>query len=410
MLATDHDFVNKNPEEEVSTQTRYHTRSEHLDTTQLERLKKLVVENEPVSDSSREYLKIFGINGHFQKPLNTPDNVSISYFSECEENPFRLFDTLFQNPFADLPAVNKNKIETPFVDLNSSLMSDGLLIHIRPQQQARQQTLLIHIVHGIHARSGRSYFPRIFLLLDEGATASVIESYRTLEANDSYLCAPVTQASLKKNAQLNHIRIQNDADSGIHIGTTQKILDSHARLHTLSLSGSGKVVRHDLHIKLVEQFAHAEFNGLFLTRQNQAVDHHTVVDHRVPMTTSRQLYHGMVHKHGKGIFNGKILVRPGADGTDARQTNKNLLLSTESEINTKPELQIEADDVKCSHGAAIGQLDANQLLYLRSRGISEDLARKLLIKGFASDVIERFPFEANSLKKALQTHVEGYFS
>lgn len=323
---------------------------------------------------------------------------------------------------------DKNRRESPFYNLNSAFLTDGMFITAAKTADTQGHSIqMIHIVgdSGDHRDRGVSdqhtldatpacaaHFPRLAIHIKSGAKVSVTETYIGLESNNPSptLCIPVTQILLEPGAILDHVRIQQDTTLGFHIGSTQKTLRADSQLKSFSLSSQGSLFRHDLNISLTDKNADAQFDGLFLVKDSQMVDHHTTVDHRVPNTQSRQLYHGIVSDHGRGIFNGKVLVRLGAHGTDARQTNKNLILSSDAEIDTKPELQIDADDVKCSHGAAVGQMDPDHLFYLQARGIPEALARKMLLQAFAHDCLERFPVQDATLSTWVNHQVMEYFS
>lgn len=355
------------------------------------------------------YLTIFGINGIFERPHHKVPNFLFSTLDELPETPFLLFNQIDKSLSKTSLSVGQKDLKSPFLFLNNALMSDAAILRVKKQSPQENNNLTIHVVNGVSSERSPLVFPRLVILLENGSRVSIIESYLSLDDKNDYFCAPVTQIFLSEESHLNHVRIQNDDVSGIHLATTQKILQSKSIVNSLSLSGSGKVVRHNLEIRLEGPHSQAEFNGLFLGKSNQVVDHHTLVDHAHPLTTSKQLYHGMISDQSRGIFNGKVIVRPGAHGTDAKQTNKNLLLSSDAEIDTKPELQIEADDVKCSHGAAIGQVDQNQMQYLLSRGIPMDYAKKMLLGAFASSVIERFPLDIKPLKKWTLDQVGRYF-
>jgi Fe-S cluster assembly protein SufD len=405
------DFIARISESDASY-SRFHPEKKLIDSKIME-LKKSFKLSSFLETENFSYFPICGVNGFFETSPKVPENFSVRHLKDLTENPFSQFEqkagTHDKTTSISLNNPAGNVDENPFFYLNSALMSDALVIHVQRPRQQDDRPLLLHLIHGVEPELGEAIFPRIALILEEGVQISLVESYLPMVSDKEYFCAPVMQICLKEKSILNHLRIQNDNDLGIHLASTEKILLSHSYLESLSVSTSGKLVRHDLGIKLAEENAQVEFNGLFLIKDNQVIDHHTCVDHIVPMTKSRQLYHGMVDSGGKGIFNGKVCVRPGAHGTDAKQTNKNLLLSSDGEINTKPELQIEADDVKCSHGAAIGQVDPIQLHYLRSRGIPEDEAKKMLLSAFASDVIERFPIDSRQLKSWLQNQVGEYF-
>jgi Fe-S cluster assembly protein SufD len=238
-----------------------------------------------------------------------------------------------------------------------------------------------------------AYFPRHVIHLAERAEAHVVETYTSVTSTDGdkdqapYLVTAFTDLILESAARLTHLRVQAEGPTGSHVALARAALERDAYLGTFSLAAGGRLARVDLDITLKASGAEVDLDGLYMVRGAQHADHHTVVEHCVPNATSRQLYKGILADSGRAVFNGKVLVREGAHGTNAFQLNQNLLLSSDAEIDTKPELQIDADDVKCSHGAAIGQLDADQIFYLQSRGLTKEESKKLLCAAFADDVL-----------------------
>jgi Fe-S cluster assembly protein SufD len=204
-------------------------------------------------------------------------------------------------------------------------------------------------------------------------------------------------------ANVDHYRIQAESDSTFHVGSQRLLQARGAVLQDHSLSLGGRIARLDIHSLLDGEGADLTLNGLYVVKGTQHVDHHTVIDHRKPHGTSRELYKGVLDGAASGVFNGRIIVRPGAQKTNAQQTNKNLLLSEEALVNTNPQLEIEADDVKCAHGATIGQLDKEALFYLRSRGIGPEEAAGILTRGFIADLSERIRIGA--VREAVRRHV-----
>jgi Fe-S cluster assembly protein SufD len=192
-------------------------------------------------------------------------------------------------------------------------------------------------------------------------------------------------------ARLEHVLLQREGASTFHVSNTAAQLERDARLGTSVVSLGGRLVRNDLSVLLAGEGAEARLSGLFLCTGERLVDNHTSVDHAVPRGTSRQVYKGVLTGRSRGVFRGRVLVRPDAQHTDARQSNPNLLLSDGAEIDGKPQLEIHADDVKCSHGSAIGRVDEDALFYLRTRGIDEPAARALLVRGFAAEVLASLP-------------------
>jgi Fe-S cluster assembly protein SufD len=225
----------------------------------------------------------------------------------------------------------------------------------------------------------------------------------------AYFNNVVTEVVVGESANLDHYKLQRESRTAFHIASLQFQLERSAALSTLSISLGGGLVRNDINAVLDGEGCDLALNGLYVVGGEQHVDHHTVIDHAKPHGTSRELYKGILSDRSRGVFNGRIIVRPDAQKTDAKQTNRNLLLSDEALVNTNPQLEINADDVKCAHGATIGQLDADVLFYLRSRGIDVDTARHLLTYGFMSDISERIKVDAirSELERVLFANLPG---
>ena len=230
---------------------------------------------------------------------------------------------------------------------------------------------------------------RVLLVAEAGAECSVLESYHTHGSGALTFNNAVTEVVVGQSARVHYSKVQVEADDAQHINyhKVNMARDSYQHLTTLTLSGA--IVRNNLNIRLDDERVNAHLNGLYVLNGKQVVDNHTLVDHAMPNCYSSELYKGIIGDQAQGVFNGKIWVRQDAQKTNAYQSNKNLLLSNEASMNTKPQLEIYADDVKCSHGATTGQLDDEALFYLRARGIGETAARSLLNHAFAADVIEQ---------------------
>jgi len=275
----------------------------------------------------------------------------------------------------------------PFIALNTALWQDGVLIRI-PDGKVLEQPIILEF----HAAEATASFPRVLIVAGKNSQATVVE--RHVGNNGSkYFTNTVTEAALDQGAVLDHYKLQEESVDAFHIGCTQVRQErgSNFRSHYVSLGG--RLVRNEVRVLFDGEGCEATLNGLYLANGSQHMDSFTVIDHAKPRCASHELYKGILNDKAHGVFNGKIFVRQDAQKTDAKQTNKVLLLSDDAVINTKPQLEIFADDVKCTHGATIGQLDADALFYLRSRGIGLDAARSLLIYAFANDILERVQIE-----------------
>ena len=231
-------------------------------------------------------------------------------------------------------------------------------------------------------------YPRCLIVLGERSQARVVETY--VAAGDAaYLTNAVTEVSVGESAVLDHYKVQQESEQAFHVGSMHVHAARSANFSSHSFALGGKLVRNDVIATLDGEGAEVTLNGLYLADGDRLVDNHTTIDHAQPHCPSHEIYKGILGGRATAVFNGKIIVRQDAQKTDAKQTNQALLLSDDALINTKPQLEIFADDVKCTHGAAIGQLDEDALFYLRARGLTYFEARDMLIHAFAGEVIDR---------------------
>ena len=240
-------------------------------------------------------------------------------------------------------------------------------------------------------------FPRLLVVLEENSSATIIETYASTTGSQ-YFTNGVVEIVLKDEARLEHYRVQRESVEAFHVATTTVELGRCSSYNTTSVTLGAKLSRHDINVVLDHEGAECRVDGLYIVSTGQHADTHSVIDHRQAHCTSRQLYKGILDGNSRAVFNGKVFVRHGAQKTDAMQTNKNLLLSPEAHVDTKPQLEIYADDVKCAHGAAVGQIDEEELFYLETRGIHSDLGRNLLTYGFAEEVIGKISVDSIRLQ------------
>ncbi len=284
-------------------------------------------------------------------------------------------------------AVLNSLPDKTFGILGDAFLSDGVFIEVQ------KNVKVLEPIEISHAAAADAVFPRILVSLAEGAELQLVEFYTTRGAVPTFV-GQATDIVLAPNSKLNHVRVQAEGDKATHISRGRAVLAKDSRLNSFSLAAGGKLNRNDFDVALIGAGAEVHLDGLYLGKGEQHVDNHTTIDHRVPDATSSQLYKGVLGGKARAVFNGKVLVRQDAQRTNAYQMNRTLLLSSDAEIDTKPELQIDADDVKCSHGAAVGQLDQDQIFYLESRGIDKTRATALLSQAFANEVILKVEDEA----------------
>jgi Fe-S cluster assembly protein SufD len=276
----------------------------------------------------------------------------------------------------------------PLVALNTMLMSDGAFIHLSAQAKIDVPIYLLHL----NLADGGTSQLRHLVLAEEGSEAVIIEHY--VSANEvTCWTNTVTEIDLACNAGIEHYKLQEEGGKALHIASVDIDQDRDSRFTSHNINLGGRLVRNDVNARLDGEDAHSVLNGLYVLNGRQHVDNHTRIDHLKPRTVSRELYKGVLDGWSRGVFNGKIIVHKDAQLTDSSQSNHNLLLSQNAEVDPKPQLEIFADDVKCAHGATVGQLDEDALYYLRSRGVPLQEARALLTFAFANDVITHMRLE-----------------
>lgn len=283
---------------------------------------------------------------------------------------------------------------TPFTELNKAFVEDGAFIVIPPNVVVPDPILLVFISNP-GAKPTISY-PRTFVHAGSGSQATLIESYICLTDtahSTNYLTNAVTEIYADENAVIDHYKLNQESSAAYHIANTQIELQQNSNFTSHSITLGGLIVRNDINAGLRAEGIECTLNGLYMGRDRQLIDNHTAIDHAMPHCNSHEVYKGILNGRARGVFNGKIFVREDAQKTDAKQTNKTLLLSNEASIHTKPQLEILADDVRCTHGATVGQLNADALFYLRTRGIGKEQARALLTFAFANDIVNRIKVE-----------------
>ena len=273
---------------------------------------------------------------------------------------------------------------SPFTALSTAFMRDGSFLHVPRNVELARPVHMIFV--STSSAAGAVTHPRNLLVVEAGAKASVIESYVTLAEGASYWTNAVTEVVAGANSWLEHTRIQRESERAYHVGLTHVEQERGSHYRSFSLAMGGALARHNLTARLNGENVETLLYGLYLTRGQQVVDNHTAIHHDQPNCRSWEVYKGVLDGHSRAVFNGKVFVKPEAQKTDAKQTNRNLLLSDEAKVDTKPQLEIFADDVKCTHGATVGRLDDIALFYARSRGVPAAVAQLLLTYAFAAEV------------------------
>ncbi len=273
-----------------------------------------------------------------------------------------------------------------FAAMNQAFFADGVFIHVPAGVELPDPVQLIFI--SSTTQNGTTILPRNLIVAEANSKVTVIESY-VHTSSAAYLTNAVTELVAGDNASVEVIKLQDEAPEAFHIAAINGHFGRSSRVNVHSIALGAKISRNNIRAKLAGEGLECVLNGLYLTRGEQLADHHMIVEHAEPHCASHEYFNGILDDKSKGVFHGRILVQKIAQKTDAKQTNKNLLLSDEATADTKPQLEIYADDVKCTHGATIGQLNEESIFYLRSRGIGSDTARRMLIHAFAGEIIER---------------------
>ena len=339
-------------------------------------------------DESRRARLVF-INGIFARELSDlsalPEGIVVGNLTELQSEIIR----------EHLGAYADYRREI-FTALNTASISNGAFVYI-PAGKAVAVPIHLQFIAATANEPVISH-PRALVVAGRGAVATVIESYDTT-ADGVYFTNAVTEVIAQQGAVIDHYRLQQESLNAFHIGTTQVYQERDSHYVSSALALGAQLSRHNLNVTLADEYTETTLNGLYVVTGNQLADSHLFLDHARPHCTSQQLYKGILDDRGRAVFNGRVIVREGALLTDARQLNKNLLLSSEAHVDTKPELEIFADDVKCAHGATVGQLEDEEIFYLLSRGLKPETARALLTYGFAEDVISRI--KVASVRRAL---------
>ena len=290
--------------------------------------------------------------------------------------------------------------ENSFAALNNAFIEDGAFIYIPEGVRLNQPVHLVYI--GLHEENtGPDRFhPRNLFIAGKGASVKIIEDYVGHGASHLYLNNPVTEMVLEEDAEMEHYKLQRESEDAFHIAVIQVLQEKGSRFTSDSVSFGAQLTRNNIDSHLTGTGASCTLNGLYMIRETRHVDNHTMIRHSAPHCRSSQVYHGILNDKARGVFNGKIYVHREAQKTDSQQTSRSLMLSNDSRVDAKPQLEIFADDVKCTHGATVGQIDADALYYLRSRGVSVEDARKMVTFAFGQQVTGRIKQEA--VRKAVE--------
>lgn len=325
------------------------------------------------------------VNGVFTPSLSTlrSEHLVVLPLEEAARNEYRETVTRHLGHSADYLKDGINA-------LNTALVNGGVFIYVKKGKILQQPVYIYHISD---TRSGNTFAqPRSLVHIDEGAQAQFIETSVSLGQQESFTSL-VMEMVVEKDALVEHYKIQNDNSRASQVSTTHIRQTGKSFTNSVTISLNGGIVRNNLNVIMEASHCESHLYGLYFQKGDSHIDNHTIVDNVEPNCESTELYKGILDDQSTGVFNGKIFVRPLAQKTNAYQSNKNVLLSDTASVNTKPQLEIFADDVKCSHGCTVGQLDQEGMFYLRSRGIPKKTARALLLQGFVVDILDKIKLQ-----------------
>lgn len=329
-----------------------------------------------VSLRSHALAELVFVNGRLADVHGGAAGVKVLPVSEASSHP------LFERHYARYADYQRQA----FTALNTANAQDGAFIAV---DEGAAPERFIHLLF-IGKGDGIWSHPRNLIVAGRNARITVVETYVGL---GNYFTNAVTEIVAGEGSAVDHSKIQRESADAFHVGTVQIHQERDSSVVSRSIAAGGALVRNEVKVSLAGEGASVVLDGLFVLADRQHVDNHTVIDHVKPHCTSMELYKGILDDRSRGVFDGLIIVRPDAQKTNSRQVNRNLLLSESAIVDSKPTLEIQNDDVKCSHGSTIGQLDAESMFYLRSRGLSEAAARNLLLYAFASEIVERMKVE-----------------
>ena len=338
-----------------------------------------------LADSS-DHSRLVFVNGRMRPELMIEGDLPDGVYVDC------LKDALGSG--ADWIQVHLGQIgeaeNQSLVALNTAMMDSGFVLRVDPGVIVEQPIELVFI--GGLTEDPVAYFPRNLIILGEGAEVTVVKHDVGMGVG-AYFANTVTEIDIGQGARFNHYMVQAETRDATHLTTVHVKVAKDATYESFNLSIGGRLSRNEVSVRLEGEGAHAGLNGAYLMRGSEHCDNTTIIEHKAPHTTCREVFKGVLDDQSRAVFQGRIVVRREAQGTDGYQLCKTLLLSTGAEIDAKPELEIYADDVKCSHGATTGQIDETALFYLRSRGIPEALARNLLVQSFLGEALDEISRE-----------------
>lgn len=350
---------------------------------------------EPFTYEEAKGSRLVFINGFFNAELSSldalPEGVVAGDLGEAFNNDHAEMVQSF------LARGEETSGDDAFTALNTAFLASGAFLYLPKNMRVEAPIHLLFVTEPMGQPIAT--FPRVLVIAEPFAEATIIEDHTVLDEQGPYFSSPVIEIYVDTEAHITHYKVQRESAEAFHVAQTRIEVGRSSIYDSTTINLGSALGRHNINLQLRGEGSESWIDGLFFGADSQHMDTHSLINHREPHCTSHQSYKGILNDRARSVFNGRIFVHPGAQKTDAYQSNKNLLLSNEARVDTKPQLEIFADDVKCSHGATVGQLNEEELFYLRSRGLQPELARNLLTYGFAEQVIEKIKVE--SIKRQL---------
>lgn len=342
------------------------------------------------------------VNGRFRAELSNlgrlPDGAEVLSFAQALET-----DPGFLEQHVDQIADRQE--DQAFYQLNCAFMQDGLVIKVADGAKIEEPIEVVYLAAA--DEEALSYHPRSLIVMGENSEATLVEHHVGIGDGTTF-ANHVAEVTVGKGARLHHYKLNAETDAAFHVATLHARVQENALYDTFTLTTGGRLTRNEPHILLEGQYADARLNGAYLQRGKQHCDNTTLIEHAVPDTHCREIFKGALDGKGRAVFQGKLHVHPDAQRTDGNQLSRCLLLSNQAEIDAKPELEIYADDVVCSHGCTAGELEKDPLFYLRARGIPYPVARRIMVESFLGEVVEEMTTE--ELRHAFMDRVSAWLS
>jgi len=328
------------------------------------------------------------VNGNFRRDLSTTEKLGGVVVLDLLD---AIANASYSKVVREYLARNASYHDRGLTALNTAFLESGVFVLVPRNVELESPLQITFVADSLYGNTAN--FPRVLLVAEENSSLKLVERFVSAGQQATFTNA-VVEIVLLDGARLKHDRLQQEGPQAFHIATTAAELGHGSSYNTTAVNLGAKLARHDISVVMNHEGAECWVDGLYVVGSSQHSDTHSVIDHKQPNCNSHQLYKGILDDNGRAVFNGKIFVREGAQKTDAMQTNKNLLLSPRARVDTKPQLEIYADDVKCAHGAAVGQIDQEELFYLATRGINPALGKSLLTYGFAEEVIGKIGLDS----------------